>query len=71
MNLLEVSFNGHKSDDYIPGKPSHNARQAKTAIARMQRHALEEQAWRRACLDDVLAGVVRDAVASFKAGRSC
>ena len=63
----EVVFNRHDDEDYTPGKPLHNARRAKTPLARLQMVAQEERAWRRACLDDVLEGFVRDAVLSFKA----
>lgn len=48
MNLLEVAFNGHKSDDYEAGKPLHAARRAKTPLARMREHAALEQAIREA-----------------------
>jgi hypothetical protein len=66
---IDVAFNGHKDDDYIPGKPRHNARHARTPVARLRAHAELERAWREAEVADRLAGFVRDAVVSFKAGR--
>ena len=63
---VEVVFNRH-SGDYIPGKPRHNARHARSPVARLREHAALEQAVREAEIADRLHGFVRDAVLSFKA----
>lgn len=65
---VEVVFNRH-SGDYIPGKPRHNARHAKSPVARLREHAQFEQAVREAEIADRLHGFVRAAVVSFKAGQ--
>lgn len=65
---IDVQFNGHKDADYIPGKPRHNARHAKSPVARLREHAQFEQAVREAEIADRLDGFVRAAVVAFKAG---
>ena len=66
---VDVQFNGHRDPDYIPGKPRHNARHARSPVARLREHAALEQAVREAEIADRLHGFVRDAVLSFKASR--
>jgi hypothetical protein len=66
---VDVQFNGHKDADYEAGKPRHNARHARTPLARMQQHAVFEQKLREAEIEVALQARVRDAVLSFKATR--
>ena len=67
--MTEVAFNPRNGEDYEAGKPRHNARRAKTPLARMQQHAAFEQAVREAEIEVALQAHVRDAVLSFKATR--
>ena len=67
--MTEVAFNPRNGEDFEAGKPLHNARRAKSPLARMREHAMFEQAVREAEIEVALASHVRDAVLSFKATR--